>query len=180
MYPVVPAKTTIYFDDTEEPLNWDHNNGSLIKMAYNEDQISALYASNGDVAVIPDENSNIIVLQVHDKHLVDVTSEFRAYPERFVHYIDSALYKLDLFPTDVNAGRDRYSLAIRGLHDVSVRIVYALNDGPAEAFTVGLDAEGQATFNVSSGTRKGAYKFLGFNISGHDEWIRAGNTVTVH
>ena len=97
-----------------------------------------------------------------------------------MHYIDSAVYKLELYPTDVNAGRDRYSLTIRGLHDVPVRIVYALNDGPAEAFTVGLDAEGQATLNVSSGTRKGVYKFLGFNISGHDEWIRAGNTVTVH
>src|SRR5207248_4489381 len=59
MYPVVPAKTTIYFDDAEEPLSWEHTNGGLINMAYNEDQISALYASRGDVAVVPDKNSNI-------------------------------------------------------------------------------------------------------------------------
>jgi len=179
LYPAMPAKTTIYFDDLEEPLSWEHNNGGLIKMAYNEEQITSLYASLGDAAAVSG-NNNTIFLGMHGKHLVDETSEYLAHPERFVHYIDSALYKLDVHPADVDAGHGRYFLAISGLHNVPVSIVYALNDGPPEAFTVGLDAEGQITFDVSSGTRKGAYRFLGFNISGHKEWIRTDKSVTVH
>jgi hypothetical protein len=180
MYPVLPAQTTIYFDDAEEPLYWEHNYGGLIKMAYNQDQINTLYASNGDAALISDRSRNPIVLGIHDKHLVDETSEYLANPKPFVRFIDSTLYKLDVHPADVDAGRGRYSLAISGLHDVPVRIVYSLNDDPVEVFTLALDAQGQITFDVSSGTKKGRYKFLGFNIAGHSEWIRADKTVTVH
>ena len=59
MYPVLPAKTTIYFDDAEEPLDWEHNHGGLITLAYHEDRINALYASQGDAAVVPDAVSRL-------------------------------------------------------------------------------------------------------------------------
>jgi len=178
LYPEIPAKTTIYFNDAEEPLSWEQNNGALIRMAYNDAKIGTLYASQGD-AVFSAGNGNTIVLRIHNKHLVDETSQYRANPERFVPYIDSTLFKLDLHPANVDRG-SRYSLTISGLHDAPVRIAYSLNDGPTEAFTARVDAQGQATFEVSSVTPKGVYRFLGFNISGHSEWIRTDKIVTVH
>ena len=178
LYPEIPAKTTIYFNDAEEPLSWEQNNGALIKMAYNDAQIGTLYASQGD-PLFSAGNGNTIVLSIHNKHLVDETSEYRANPELFVPSNDSTLFMLDLHPTNVGLG-GRYSLSISGLHDVQVRIAYDLNDGPTEAFTARLDAQGQTAFDVSSLTPKGVYRFLGFNISGHSEWIRTDKIVTVH
>ena len=86
---------------------------------------------------------------------------------------------MELFPSEVTAGSDKYSITVTGIREAPVRIIYRLNGGLIETFTAGLDAEGRATFQVGPKTRKGVYRFLGFYISGQKGWIRSEKTITV-
>jgi membrane protein implicated in regulation of membrane protease activity len=59
LYPTFPGKTTLYFADADESLQWEHDNGGLLRMAYGDDNIKAVYQSQGvslplagDVAVV--------------------------------------------------------------------------------------------------------------------------------
>jgi hypothetical protein len=47
LYPTFPAQTTWYFADADESLQWEHDNGGLLKMAYGDENIKAIYASQG-------------------------------------------------------------------------------------------------------------------------------------
>jgi hypothetical protein len=47
LYPTLPAKTTLYFADADESLLWEHDNGGLLRMAYGDDNIRAIYESQG-------------------------------------------------------------------------------------------------------------------------------------
>jgi hypothetical protein len=47
LYPTFPAKTTFYFADADESLQWEHDNGGLVRMAYGDENIKAIYASQG-------------------------------------------------------------------------------------------------------------------------------------
>src|SRR5262249_18525517 len=69
MYPTVPPETSIYFADGREPVQWDHDSGALIGMAYGLDNPNVFYESRGD-AFFPDVAS-VLVFSVRDKHLVD-------------------------------------------------------------------------------------------------------------
>jgi len=178
LYPELPRKATLYFDDLDEPLVWDQSWGGLLKMAYNTDEISVQYASLSD-SPIEDSGENTIFLGVRDKHIVDKTFEYRANPGRFTRYIDSEIYRMEVFPSEVTAGSDKYSITVTGIREAPVRIIYRLNGGLIETFTAGLDAEGRATFQVGPKTRKGVYRFLGFYISGQKGWIRSDKTITV-
>jgi hypothetical protein len=47
LYPTFPAQTTWYFADADESLQWEHDNGGLLKMAYGDENIKTIYASQG-------------------------------------------------------------------------------------------------------------------------------------
>lgn len=177
LHPTLPPKATIYFNDIDLPLHWEHSWGGLLGMAYRNDEITALYASLDDL--VPEKTSDdLLLLRVRDNRLIDETSEYRANPNRFIRYIDSGVYKLVLTAKEVTAG-GTYALNIHGAKEGPVRITYTVNNGLVESFTAVLDVEGKATFNVSPQTRKGIYQFLGFNIPGQSRWIRASDTITV-
>jgi hypothetical protein len=76
MHPILPAGITIFFADARLPLGWHHNSGGLIKMAYDTDRISTLYESQGH-RPLPGQD-NVLVFEVHNGRLVDVTSRFQS------------------------------------------------------------------------------------------------------
>jgi hypothetical protein len=76
LYPELPAGATLYFADGSEPVNWEHDSGSLIRMAYSTDKISALYESNGE-ALAP-STPNALVFAVRNGRLIDRTAEYYA------------------------------------------------------------------------------------------------------
>jgi hypothetical protein len=47
LYPTLPAEATLYFADADESIQWEHDNGGLLRMAYGNDNIKAIYASQG-------------------------------------------------------------------------------------------------------------------------------------
>src|SRR5262249_4664861 len=177
LYPKMPENVTVYFIDADQPLAWHHDSGGLIKMAYDSDQLTVLYQSLGDLA--PPDSRNVIVFDVRDGQLADITSRYRLDPTSFIKFTDSP-YQLEISPLEVTAGRDKYMLRIAGLRNTATRVGYKLNDGPFETFVTMWDDEGKVTFDVSSDIRRGTYKFLAFNISGTADWIRAERILTVH
>ena len=86
--------------------------------------------------------------------------------------------KLELSAAEVTVG-DRYTLTIKSLSRTPVRIAYTIDRGPLETFSAALDNDGKVTFDISPQTRKGIYKFLAFNVSGTNDWVRAERTLTV-
>ena len=76
LYPVLPDGTTLYFADASERVDWEHDYGSLIKMAYKTDKISVLYESQG--ASIAPLTRDALVFAVRNGRLIDRTAEYYA------------------------------------------------------------------------------------------------------
>jgi hypothetical protein len=76
LYPTLPDGTTLYFADARERVDWEHDSGSLIKMAYETDKISILYESQGD-SLAP-FTPNALVFRVRNGRLIDRTPEYYA------------------------------------------------------------------------------------------------------
>jgi len=175
-YPVLPAGATLYFADAKDSLLWHHDSGALMQMAYGTDNLSVLYESRGDL-MLPDLK-DAFVFRILNGHLVDETATYRSNPAYLMKFTNSAL-KLELSTSEVTAGRDNYTLRIKGLGNVPVLIGYTFNNGPLAMFTTRLDAEGKTIFDVTGSTRKGVYRFVAFNVVGTSEWIRTDEAVTV-
>jgi hypothetical protein len=75
-YPVLPDGATLYFADAAERVDWEHDSGSLIRMAYDTDKISVLYESQGD-SLAP-FTPNALVFRVRNGRLIDRTAEYYA------------------------------------------------------------------------------------------------------
>jgi hypothetical protein len=172
----MPPKAQIYFNDNSRPLYWEHSWGNLIKMVYNNENITPLYASLGDAAdpKIPDT----IFLNMENRHLVDRTAEFHADPLRFLPFSDSTVYKLSV-PTPEIAADRKFEIVISGAHDVDVRIAYGRDDSRIEILTARVNEFGLASAALPMAT-KGIYRIVGFQIAGHTEWTGTNNTITVH
>jgi hypothetical protein len=177
LYPTLPPNAVVHFEDSEEPLYWEQSWGNLLRMAYGRDDIKATFASLG-ATLNTDSADDTIVLYQANQRLTDGTSEYRANPTRFVKVTDSAIHKLVLSAAEVSVGQ-KYSLSITAASNLMVWIAYTLDDGPIDSFGVQLNADGQATFDISPQTKKGLYRFIRFRISGQEEWIRAQNTIAV-
>jgi hypothetical protein len=179
-HPELPQETTLYFDDNEEPLAWDQSFGGLIKMAYHRDDLGTLYASSGEsLPTDPAVRSNAIVLRYHGGRLSDETTTFRKDASPYVPYKDPDRFALTLSRNEVVAGRDSFSVQITRAPDGVAKIAYTLNDGPIETFETRLDHDGRSNFEVGASTRKGLYRFIGFNIQPGADWIRCSATVLV-
>jgi hypothetical protein len=176
LHPVLPATTTIFFADANEPVAWHHDYGGLIKMAYATNEISVLYESLGDT-LFPDVEK-VLVFEFSEGRLTDATEHYQSKPGRYMKFADSDL-KLELSVPEVTAGQDKYTLTISELRSKPVRIAYTVNDGRLEIFTALLDADGSITLDVSRHTRRGVYRFWGFKSTDAEEWTRSGQILTV-
>jgi hypothetical protein len=179
LYPELPPKATIYIDDSEEPLAWDHAWGDLIRMVYERDDITALYASAGDALGLSDSRilSEAIVLK-HRGGLTDQTDAFRKRPLPYIPLTTSTAHTLSLSADKIRP-RNSFFIVITGARDVSAKIAYIVDRGPTQVFEVALDDQGQSKLEVSESTRKGFYRFVGFAIAGEYSWIRSDATITV-
>src|SRR5262249_36779263 len=158
LYPELPPKATIYIDDSEEPLAWDHSWGGLIQMAYRRDDITVLYSSVGDALGLSDRStlSQAIVLKYAAGKFSDETPAFRAAPLPYIPFQTSNTHSLSVSSPRVRP-RGSFSIAITGAHDVVVKVAYIIDNGPTQVFDVNIDHQGQSRSYVSDSTRKGFY-----------------------
>ena len=180
-HPALQPNTTIYFSDADEPdLAWDTSQGRLLRMAYNDETIQALYWGWGEVitkGVL--DHGPVIVLKYVRPHFSDVTREFLAASEQPVAYNGSGQHHLVVTPETVRTG-EKYRLSISALKDADVTLHYTLNGSPVHAFTTHLDDQGQASFDISERTEKGVYKFVGFRKAGTEEWFQIAGSIRIN
>jgi len=180
LYPQLPAKATIYIDDAEQPLAWDHSWGGLINMAYGRDDVTVLYSSVGDALGLSDRTiqSEAIVLKFGAGGFIDQTAAFRTAPLPYIPFNPSDIHALSLSSERIRP-RESFFIAITGAHDVVAKIAYIIDNGPTQVFDANLDRQGHCRFDVSESTRKGAYRFVAFKIPGENSWIRSDAKITV-
>jgi len=94
------------------------------------------------------------------------------------NYIPSDRFRLTLSKSDIEAGQN-YTLTIQGASANSVLLRYRIDDGTVEQFSVQLDEQGRVAFNVGDKTRRGLYRYIGFQLSGHIPWFAADATLRV-
>ena len=180
LYPELPPKATIYIEDSEEPLAWDHSWGGLIQMAYGRDDITVIYSSVGYALGLPDRKilSEAIVLKYGGGKLSDETAAFRKAALPYIPLTTSAIHTLSLSSQKVRP-RGSFSIEVAGAHDVVVKIAYIIDNGPTQVFDVHLDHQGHSRMDISEGTRKGSYRFVAFKITSENTWIQSDATITV-
>jgi hypothetical protein len=180
-HPSLLPNTTVYFSDAAEPeIAWDTSQGKLLRMAYNDETIRALYWGWGEVVtkgVL--ENGPVVVLKYVPPHFKDVTKEFLAASEPPVNYSGAGPYRLAVTPESAKAG-EKYRISISALKNSDVTVHYTLNGDPVRAFTTHLDDQGQASFDVTEGTEKGVYKFVGFRKAGTEEWFQLAGAIRIN
>jgi hypothetical protein len=93
-------------------------------------------------------------------------------------YIRSDRFRLSTSVKEVQLGQ-QYSLAVSGGSRKQVLLRYQLNGGPVDQFVAQLDEQGRASFDVGAATRTGLYRFVGFQLAGHSEWIAADAALLV-
>jgi hypothetical protein len=179
-HPTLQPNTTVYFSDAADPdLAWDTSQGRLLRMAYNDETIQALYWGWGEVitkGVL--DRGPVVVLKYAPPHFTDVTKEFLAASEPPVSYLAPGPYRLAVTPEAAKAG-EKYRFAISALKNSDVTVHYTLNGNPVRAFTTHLDDQGQASFDVTEGTEKGVYKFVGFRKTGTEEWFQLAGSIRI-
>jgi hypothetical protein len=180
LYPELPPKATIYIDDDEQPLAWDHSWGGLINMAYRRADITVLYSSMGDALGLSDPEilSKAIVLKYGAGGLIDQTAAFRKAPLPYIPFNPSNIHTLNLSSQRIRPS-ESFFIGITETHDVVVKVAYIIDNGPTQVFEADLDHDGRSRFDVSDSTRKGAYRFVGFKIPGESSWIRSDAKITV-
>jgi hypothetical protein len=72
LYPTLPAEATLYFADADESLQWEHDSGGLLRMAYGDDNIKVLYESQG---VSLPKATDVTVFDIRKGHLFPRTGQ---------------------------------------------------------------------------------------------------------
>ena len=83
------------------------------------------------------------------------------------------------FLSEETAAGQAYRLQIRGISNTEVNIHYTVNGEPVRVFAVHLDQHGETSLNVSGTSKKGLYRFVGYQIAGTPEWVQAAGTIRV-
>ena len=187
--PAVPSGATFYIVNKEEPNLWRYYGlGSLMQLVYGDSSIGVFYSSLGHT-VSEDllAGNNLVVMRYRDGGLEDITAAFKQNPAAYVsfeteddfRYVTSDRLHFELDPTRVVAGRDSYTIRIRGAESEDVELQYRFEEGPLAYITVHLNPEGETSFFVSSETKRGKYRFVGMRTRPDAPWIRIDGTVQV-
>ena len=161
-------------------LAWDHAWGGLVNMAYKRDDITVLYSSAGDALGLSDRSilSQAIVMKYRDGMLSDQTAAFRTAPLPYIPLKTSDIHTFSLSSQTVRPSNS-FSIGITGAHDAVVKIAYIIDNGPTQVFDAHFDRQGQSRFNVTGATRRGVYRFCGFQDCDENIWIQSTATITV-
>ena len=181
LFPRLKSHTTLYVLNDDAPDLWWHQaSGGLFRLHYGDEPFRVSYSGKGEL-ILPDAEPNLIVLRYENGHLRDVTGPFHSQPlefDRYVAHYGKGSAVIIIEPQEVGVG-DVYVLRIDKLADTDINIHYVLNGGPVESFTTHLNSRGSAEFHVSSHTRKGLYRFVGFNLPQSSESVRSNATIIV-
>jgi hypothetical protein len=159
-HPHLAPGTTLFFLDQGEPLFfWNDGQGALFRMAFNEEKIVVLHASQGELCSLDQvDKDTCIVVRVSKGIFQEVP--LREVLEEVLPSENAAGHELSITPTRVVAGRDSYTLRVAGLSSAVVEIYYRLNGGPVQAFGARLEDDGEVRFKVGPETPKGTYRFV--------------------
>ena len=186
--PRLSSGSTVYILDQSVPELWQFQGlGSLFKLVYRDNSITTAYRSTGQT---PTANAGeLVVMRAEAEHLVDVTTEFRENPAKFlvvfdeseIRYADRPDVKLTVSPEEAVAGRDFYWLSVSALGASEVVVQYTVNDGPLAEATFHLNPKGKVRFFVSELTQVGLFRFLRLRAlsAPSTEWIKVDATLRV-
>jgi len=180
--PQLQPRSKVYVLNESVPDLWRfHGIGNLFKLVYEDDSIVTAYRSRSEGTKT--EGGDLVVMNVEDGRLVDVTTAFKADPGKYLGGVDESQYtyiappgtRLRVDPGEVFAGRDFYWLITEGLGSDDLVVQYTLDDGPVAEARFRLNPEGRIRFFLTDFTPLGVYHFIRFRAfaSPATEWIRA-------
>jgi hypothetical protein len=188
-YSALPAGTTFYIVNPKEPDLWRYYGlSALMRLVYADPSIEVFYSSLGHT--VPEkllQSDTLVVMRYANGGLEDITAGFKQNPAAYVsfqteddfRYVTSDRFDFQLAPARVAAGRDSYTIRIRGAEDSSVELQYRYNEGPLAYITVHLNPAGETSFFVSAETKRGRYRFVGMRTRSDSPWIKVDGTVEV-
>src|SRR5262245_842336 len=180
-HPTLPKGAVVYIINSDQPDLWRFFGiNGLIRLLYADDTIDVRYSSHGhtfeDAA-----SGKLIVMRYVDEGLVPEESNrfIPAKSEDDFAYETSDHFTLDIFPTQVVAGKGSYTLRISAAPNRDVELQYRFNEGPLAFLTVHLNSNGETRFFVSEETKRGTYRFVAMRIVPSQTWIKVAGAMTV-
>ncbi len=177
-HPRPAAGTTLYFLDGEQPqLPWYDGQGGLFRMAFHDDTIEVLHASEGKFLRLDQvEDDCCLVFRFRAGTFQEVSL-----PERVSETLarqDEAGHQVSIVPARVTAGRGAYTVRVTGLGGGDIQIYYRVENGPMQSFGARLRDDGSVTFDVGSETPKGTYHFLAIEPAA-SKWFRIDKSLVI-
>lgn len=181
LHPSLPKGATIYIENSSEPDLWRfYGLGALFKLFYSDDSLDVRYSSLGHT--VPEElldSGGVIAAKYENMGLTYLGKSVLPKSEQLFQYQISDRFKLEVFPTQVRAGKDFYTIRVTNAANADAVLQYHFNDGPLAFITVHLNPKGDTRFFVSKETKRGTYRFVGLRILPNIAWIRVNGTVLV-
>jgi hypothetical protein len=182
-HPTVPAGALVYIINPDQPrLTRYFGINALVKLAYDDDSIDVRYSSLGHTVSTDERRSgSLVVMRYVNESLVpaDPSEIPEAQLDENIQYVTSDQWKLDVFPTEVVAGKGAYTIRIGGAANTDADLQYRFNDGPLVLATVHLNPNGETRFFVSTETKRGTYRFVGLKLPASPEWFKVAGVVRV-
>jgi hypothetical protein len=182
-HPTLPPGATVFIINPDQPnLTRFFGISGLVRLLYADDTIDVRYSSLGHT--VPDELLNsdkLVVMRYANEGLVpeDPRQALATRTQEDLEYDTSSDIKLELFPTQVAAGKGSYTIRLSGAPNTDGELQYRFNEGPLALLNIHLNPKGETHFFVSNETKHGTYHFVGFRKVGTSAWSRINGTVTV-
>ena len=96
-----------------------------------------------------------------------------------LQYDTSSAIPLEVFPTQVAAGKGSYTIRLSGVANADGELQYRFNEGPPALLNIHLSPTGETHFFVTNETKRGTYRFVGFRTVGTSVWSKVEGSVTV-
>jgi len=182
-HPTLPPGAIVYIVNPDQPLlTRFFGISALVKLVYADDTIDVRYSSLGHTISNDDRNSGkLIVMRYVSEGLVpeDNGLQIPTPSEKDFQYETSTEHILEVFPSQVAAGKGSYRIRIAGAASTNTELQYRFNEGPLAFITVRLDPNAETRFFVSNETRRGTYRFVGVRILPRTTWIKADSSVRI-
>ncbi len=178
--PRLEIGTSILIVDREQPLWWYSGVKEVLLLRYQDKELSVYFTSLGET--VPESalrSGRFLVLEYQAGHLSEITQQFRVDPGRYLWTEKSFQYAnlpgptLEVEPSEVLAGKNEYTLRVRGLENKRVEVQFCVDQGPIGIFNTQLNGRGEAKYLVGPETRKGQYSFIAVRPFGRTDWLRS-------
>jgi hypothetical protein len=171
--------TLLFLDKTEPQLPWNDAQGALFRMAFKEEKLAVLHASEGESIELDQlEDERSIVVRYSGGVFREISGQERL--DEVFPIEDKSGDAVSVVPTRLIAERGgSYMLRVSGIGAVEVKIYYRLNRGPMQSFGARLKGDGGVSFDVGADTRKGTYQFVAIVPLGDSKVIRTDKTLVI-